>query len=164
MVPATTGGGLKSRVEDTLKRIPGPDGQNLRVVERPGPSLKQLLTKSNPFQREGCSRPHCPWGGQDCKEKCFKESIGYNIRCRRCISTEIPSTVYVGESARSAYTRFRGHIQDLKGSMKNPRTKSWMGDHIREVHGGSWDSKDPHEEWEMSLEGTFRKPLDRQVN
>ena len=164
MVPATEGGGLESRVEQVVGRVPGPNGQTLRVIERPGPAIKQLLTRNNPFPREGCQSVGCPLGGLECAEKCYKESVAYDIRCRRCTDPEVPSKIYIGESARSLFTRMGGHIGDLKSHMKSQSHKSWMGEHVREAHGGSWNKESPHEEWEFSLEGNFRKPLDREVN
>ena len=63
MVPSTKGGTLKLRVEEVMKSVPGPKGQNVRVLEQPGPSIKAALTRNNPFPRAGCEREHCPLGG-----------------------------------------------------------------------------------------------------
>ena len=61
------------------------------------------------------------------------------------------------------YTRINGHIQDLKSSMKSGSKKSWMAEHLRETHNGIFNSNSPGSNWLVTLKGTKRKPLDRQV-
>ena len=39
-----------------------------------------------------------------------------------------------------------------------------MADHIQEAHQGKWDSHKPWEEWEFSVSGGYKKPLERQVS
>ena len=52
---------------------------------------------------------------------------------------------------------------DLKLSMKSHSKKSWMAEHLREKHNGDYNSNDPRLDWIVTLRGTNRKPLDRQV-
>ena len=39
-----------------------------------------------------------------------------------------------------------------------------MADHIQEVHGGAWNREKPWEEWDFSLSGGYKKPLERQLS
>ena len=39
-----------------------------------------------------------------------------------------------------------------------------MADHIQEAHNGVWNEAAPWEDWEFSLNGTHRKPLNRQIS
>ena len=165
-IPSTEGEVLKKEVERVLAREVGPRKQKLKIVERPGPSVKQQLVRNNPFQRKGCNRLDCPLGGESCKDKCSIENIGYNISCSRCYEEDplAPPKLYVGETSRCLYTRAKGHLGDLKGRMKGSKTKSWMGDHVVEVHNGDWNQEHPWEDWNFDVESKFQRPLERQIN
>ena len=39
-----------------------------------------------------------------------------------------------------------------------------MADHIKEVHRGMHNEKEPWEDWLWSLNGSYRKALDRQLS
>ena len=85
-VPATKGSELASRVTKVLETLPSPDGLKPRVQEVPGRSVTASLTKSNPFPRSTCGRQQCPWTGrgEECKEKCYQDSICYYAVCEIC--------------------------------------------------------------------------------
>ena len=48
--------------------------------------------------------------------------------------------------------------------MKGGRAKSWMGDHVLEVHSGEWKNEHPWEDWNFDVESKFQRPLERQIN
>ena len=126
---------------------------------------------SDPNPRKVCSRPLCPLNNEEkCLNKCFNESVGYYITCRRCLEASRsggpPPRVYIGETHRSLYTRFQGHLGDLKAALKHSRegkSGSWMASHIREAHGGLHNEANPGLDWVASLGGQHPKPLERQV-
>ena len=39
-----------------------------------------------------------------------------------------------------------------------------MADHIKEVHRGMYNEKEPWEDWLWSLNGSYRKALDKQLS
>ena len=85
-VPATEGSKLAGKVKEALAAAPNPTGCSTLVREQPGPSIKQQLVKSNPLPREECGRELCPFrmGGEKCRERCYREGVGYMGRCLRC--------------------------------------------------------------------------------
>jgi hypothetical protein len=186
-VPATQGGKLADRVREALAAAPDPTGCATLVREQPGPSVKQALVRSNPRPREECGRPLCPYAmaGESCRQRCYRESVGYMGRCRRCASAqrlegkaekEIVWETYQGETSRSVVSRAREHFTDYKTAMKKPppaRTStqageeevegsSWMADHTRSHHGGTI-SADPCEDYDFLVLDQWRKPLLRQL-
>ena len=164
-VPYSKNNRVKHSVENILRTIPGPTDQKIRVQERPGPSLRVSVVSNDPFPKDKCERVGCPLGRDGkCKNRCFKENIGYTITCRRCLDSGQPPRIYVGETNRSIYTRFNGHLSDLKTSIKNDRGNSWMFNHLKEAHNGEYNERDLGADWRATLTGNFRKPLDRQVS
>ena len=172
-VPSSNNERIKRAVEKVLREIPGPSGQYIKVLERPGPSIRASVMKNDPFPKNNCNRNNCPLTNSStdgsCKMKCYLEGANYTVTCRECFNNynagknnELPKT-YIGESHRSVFTRINGHIQDLKSSMKYNGKKSWMAEHLREAHNGIFNSNNPVQDWLVTLRGTHRKPLDRQV-
>ena len=154
--------------------------------EQPGPSVKQQLVKSNPKPREVCGRELCPYAMAKtaCKERCYRESVGYMGRCLRCAAKQreegvkeekIVWTVYHGESSRSVPSRSREHFSDYSAAMRKPAPvrvvnpgeeevegSSWMADHARSHHAGVI-SADVKDDYDFVLLDQFRKPLLRQL-
>ena len=163
-VPHSKNDRVKHKVGEVLRRIPGPTDQCLRVQERPGPSLRMSLVKNDPFPREKCGRTGCPLSREGkCKNRCYTESIGYTITCNRCVNSGQPPRIYIGETSRSVFTRFHGHLSDLKSSLKSNRGNSWMHNHILDTHNGEYNSQDIGADWKVTLCNNYRKPLERQV-
>ena len=97
----------------------GPKGTSVLVLERPGATIMSGIAKNNPFPRNTCGRATCPFGPQDCREKCYKENITYQAVCERCrIQPEeerernprLPT--YIGETSRTLFTRYQQHVAD----------------------------------------------------
>ena len=192
-LPATLGSRLATAVQVVLDTVPGPRGSRGRTQERPGSSVKSVLVTTNPFPRASCGRKYCPWTakGQDCRERCYRENVGYAARCKRCHTTKVAQgveekkvedAVYLGESSNTLPTRAEQHFVDYRQYMKqqpggqgkrrggggeeegNRRgVSSWMADHTRHTHK-SIISDDPTSDYEFVTVGTFRKPLQRQVD
>ena len=166
-VPSSDNERIKRKVESVISRIPGPLGQKLRVVERPGPSLWLMVMKNDPCPQPYCGRSNCAIGqDRECRNTCYRESIDYNVVCRRCYTggTGVPPKIYIGETSRPIFTRIAKHISDMKGSLKKRGGNlSWMARHVVEDHAGAYDVGNPVSEWIVSIDGAHRKPLNRQV-
>ena len=156
---------LREKVERAIRAGQGPKEQLLKVVEKPGQSVRNSLVRSNPTPKEHCLRRACPMGDQGCKERCLAEGVSYVARCKRCWEEEGAEggKVYLGESSRSVYTRAHGHYTDLRSKLKSGRGTSWMADHIQEAHGGRWSEESPWEDWQFSVAEVYKKPLNRQI-
>ena len=128
-----------------------PKGTSVLVLERPGATIMSGIAKNNPFPRNTCGRATCPFGPQDCREKCYKENITYQAVCERCrIQPEeerernprLPN--YIGETSRTLFTRYQQHVADYKklssvgptNMLREPDRTSWMWEHSIQVHGG----------------------------
>ena len=188
-VPATEGSKLAEKVRQALAAAPNPTGCSTLVREQPGPSIKQQLVSSNPRPREECGRDLCPFrmAGEKCRERCYREGIGYMGRCLRCAEQqrqqgkkeeEIVWQAYQGESSRSVPTRAGEHYCDYQAVMRKPppvprrggggeeeeeeASSSWMADHTRSHHGGVI-SDNPLDDYDFLLIDQNRKPLLRQL-
>ena len=188
---ATKDSRLATAIQTVLDTVPGPKGSRILTQERPGRSVKAILVTSNPFPRPSCGRKYCPWTdlGSDCKERCYRENVGYAARCRRCHQTqveqgveeeEVEDRVYLGESSNSLPTRTESHHrdygQDIRQGLRRRRqgggeeqeaakvgVSSWMADHTRECHNAII-SENPRDDYEFTIASTFKKPLPRQVD
>ena len=137
-VPYTKGGELARRLrlaeEDLLKQT----GVKIKIVERTGRKIVDILHKSDPWQGRDCGRPQCilcdtkiktnKYLSQDCTKRC----IIYETWCMSCEEKErkqieeetddekeqrrrmnnIQLYKYIGESSRSLYERGLEHQRD----------------------------------------------------
>ena len=132
---ATHGSWLANTVQKVFNTVPGPEKTKILVTERPGRSVKSVLCTANPFPCPSCGRQLCPdtARGQDCRDLCYRESVGYAGRCKRCITAQITAgvpeedvkhSVYLGESSRSLPSRSSFHFRDYSQEMKKKKTGS----------------------------------------
>ena len=131
-VPQTPGGELCKRLQRAEERISKLTGEKVRMVERAGTTVRQLLHRSNHWSGGPCGRDKClPClngnGKQDCKEK----NIVYDITCGNCEAKE-QKTVYTGMTSRTAFERGKEHISKLNGCAQD----SALYKHTEEVHFG----------------------------
>ena len=100
-------------------------GYKIKVVEKTGTTLKEVLLKSNPFKQQRCGREDCMVCKQAGKGPCNAHGVAYEIECQGC------ENKYVGETARNAYTRGTEHAGGLRESrreisiMEALRRESW---------------------------------------
>ena len=156
-VAATKDSWLASTVQQVLSTVPGPTGSKIMVTERPGRSVKSNMCTANPFPRATCGRLLCPETrrGEECRDRCYRESVGYAARCRRCCATQLAQgtaeddvkhQVYLGESSRSLPTRIESHVRDYVQDMKKKERKSTVeGDDRRRRRGSDDDDEDEEE-------------------
>ena len=100
--------------EETLSRQ---SGYRVKLVERSGNKLKELLVKADPFEGKDCGRTECaPCGTKAITLKwkiCWKQSCNYKATCFRC--KEAGTTAeYYGETSKSIQKRSQGHLNKLK--------------------------------------------------
>ena len=126
-VEQTRGGELAKVLREDVGRLENLLGFRLKIVERTGMSLRNLLPNTNPWGGAHCSRDDCRPCNQPGEEvaDCTRRSLVYESICLDCnpdgtkkgevkdARRDIPS-VYVGETARSLYERGREHWEDWK--------------------------------------------------
>ena len=110
-----------------------------------------------------------------CKDRCYKEMVGYSAHCTRCrmeqldqgkAVKEVTDSTYYGETARSLKTRAEGHFEDYGSHQEGAKRKpvsSWMWDHTVSHHGGVI-SQNIRQDYTFRQQGLFRDPLSRQLD
>ena len=155
-VPHTPSGALAKLLQDaddqfrrgtTLKRI--------KMVERGGKTLKDILSRTNPWVSQGCDREEC----LPCSEEkgrggnCQQEGIVYQISCRECSLSNIKAE-YTGESSRTPFLRGREHLDGLR--KRNEKNALWK--HCEMFHGGE------EVKFAMKVLRSHKTPLTRQIH
>ena len=78
---------------------------------------------------------------------------------------QVTDYAYTGETARSLYTRSKQHLDDYRANMGGRKTKdSWMWEHNLSHHSGLAGPDRGANDYLFKLQGSFRKPLQRQVD
>ena len=133
-------------------------GYKLKVAERAGSKLEDLLHRSDPWRGEDCGRERCLL----CKTKektgklktqdCKKRSLVYEMWCGKCLDreekkieeededekgrekrkAEIRIYKYIGETSRSTYESAIEHQMNYESL----NTNSYMLKHWLDVHEG----------------------------
>jgi hypothetical protein len=141
-------------------------GYRMKIVDRGGSKLVDILHKANPWAGEDCQRKRCllcttkqmegKENSQDCKRRnCVYETTC--LTCKRRQDLEIEEKfsnegkkrideekrnakryIYIGETNRSVYERGIEHQNDISGC----KTSSHMLRHLLAVH------EDEEEEWD----------------
>ena len=139
-----TRGVLSGRIKETLRISTTPERICTRVQEGGGNKLRDQIIKPDPFPKDKCHRPDCRTvkrGGDDkCKETCFQGNINYSITCDACEALRdkgdsIVQHMYIGETSRGSYQRFRGHLEQYKNK------KGFMWKHAEDEHDGDMNIK-----------------------
>ena len=145
MIPWTENSSLARKLRTVLEEFRGPKGTSVKVVEKPGVMVMTDVRSNKKFTRISCGRDKCPLrsAGKDCFDKCYQEGIIYVSKCNLC-SEQGTSSVYIGETSRTLYTRSKQHYNDFKREINNQGNlqsevqgdlpKSWIRDHMREKH------------------------------
>ena len=93
------------------------------VIERPGKTIKQMMTKSNPFGGREC---RCEVCAQSSKPICRVRECVYEIACSLC------GVCYIGETSRSIHERYREHMSLFNRGIAS----STFFQHAAEKHQG----------------------------
>ena len=106
----------------------------VKIVERGGKTLMDMLARPNPWASQPCGREGC-WvckteEGQKSSGKCNKEGIVYRIQCMTCKELGVTAD-YIGESSRSAYQQGKEHARDIREGVLDILWSSTSGRSIR---------------------------------
>ena len=112
-VEQTPRGELAARIRAEEDKLAAITGFRVRVAERGGTKLINLLHPTNPWEETVCSRDNCYPCSTGDEADCFEQNILYFSSCNIC-EREGKEQVYVGESARSSHERGGDHNRDFK--------------------------------------------------
>ena len=103
---------LLQEEDDRFRR--GTQMRRIKVVERGGTTLKDLLSCTNPWVKEGCTREDCLscMGERGKGGNCQQVNVVYRITCLDCGSKQVKAE-YTGETSRTAYLR-REHLEGMR--------------------------------------------------
>ena len=128
---------LAKRIRDKLKELEKVGNIKIKIVERTGDKLSDILHKSDSWSDEDCGRVDClvcaSAGEKDVKGKCKKRNVIYETYCETCEMEDgeqiegenkekkkeenkgkkVYKNVYIGESNRSSYERGKEHLEDF---------------------------------------------------
>ena len=135
-VPATPRSKLKKQVQAKIRE----QDFKIKVIEKTGVTLKQLLQKSDPFKERRCSRNDCMICTTGGRGPCQTPGVNYEIKCKTC------GKIYIGETSRTAYSRGLEH----KRSIERKDKESVFIKHNIEEH-----QNDESTRFEMSVTGVY---------
>ena len=142
-VEATAGSELRKEVEKIVRK----QKVKIKVVERVGTTVKRLLQKSNPFQRQGCGREQCVVCDSGCGVDCRTRGVVYELWCKEC------KRKYRGQTGRAVYCRVKEQVSE-GGDDEKPLKR-----HKELYHGG-----DDVEVGCRILSQSFGKPSRRMIS
>ena len=154
-VPPTPGGVLAKMLKKRELELNQKSEMNIRIVERGGTKMKNILVQKNPFPPEKCQINFCPFCNEDknieiCtknKFHCSSHNVGYQIKCNTC------NSVYHGETSRKVSVRAIEHCKDiLKQNEESPLVKHLL---LKHPEGSKFTLK---------VTGQFYDALTRQAN
>ena len=185
-VPSTEDSKLAKEIRAVIRELQPWTGISIKVVERAGEKLEEVLHKSDPWENVDCQRENCkPCKSSYSMEKpkfknCKRRSIVYKVWCKTCKKESEEKRnknksenknkrkreemdkgneetfTYIGETSRSAMERGEEHLKDLEFR----RSKSHMLKHIVMYHGESEPEKI---DFAMEILSSHRSSFERQI-
>ena len=145
IIPSTPNGELASRLRKICEKQ---KVVKLKIIERGGVTLGNMLQNSNPTASKECGKEDCymdhqPEGGK----MCHKSSVLYEWTCRSC------GDIYTGETSRNFYTRAKEHLSKAESDGLN----SFITTHQTQHHNGA------EADFKVKVLKSFKDPLSRQV-
>ena len=126
--PFTPNSSLRKRLQEAEELISNTNVCRIKMVERSGPTIGDLLIRKTPWLKDHCGRKNC--APCDTKPgKCKSPNISYRITCQTCKVIGVKAT-YIGESSRTFFDRAKDHTNALKAkNSKYGIVKHWMECH-----------------------------------
>ena len=153
-VPFTPQSELKKKMQEVENLwANNPNSGRMRIVERLGPTIQELVTNPAPWKGEHCGREVCP----PCETRpgtCRGKGVTYNILCGTC-KEEGKVALYHVESNRTLLDRSLEHLASLRREQEG----SVLHRHWRECHP---DRGEPSA-YQFQLKGKHRTPTERQL-
>ena len=124
-VPCTPNETLKKAYEEEIRN----STFKIKVIEKSGTKLKDILHRKDPFKTTNCERNDCFICTSGGKGDCTKDNVTYKIKCtEECNKRDI----YNGESSYNGYTRGGEHLKKYEKNDPN----SMLIQHCNNEHQG----------------------------
>ena len=153
-VPPTPNGTLAKMLRKREAELNSKSKMSIKIVEKGGTKIKQILVKSDPFPKSKCEVKDCPFCHPfpllktDERQNCHAHNVGYSIQCESC------GMSYEGETHRKISVRGREHVRGLRNkSDTNPLQKHILNNH---PEGGCT--------FRLKVTGHFKDALSRQAD
>ena len=101
-VPPTPGGLLTKLMKIREEEINQNSQERIKIIEKSGQNIENILVKKDPFKKEKCSEKLCPICKNTDKKLdvyCNTNNVGYKWQCNTCKSRN-RTMVYEGETSR----------------------------------------------------------------
>ena len=161
-VTPTPGGVLASEIRKREAELNRHSGERIKVVERAGMKIKDILSSKNTLNKSNCTQKACPLctesehvkpNTEKSRHPCNTNNVGYRWTCLKCKEMDIVK-VYEGETGRSARIRGGEHLKDLE----KKREKSALYKHVKNFHN------DEEVKFRMDITKKFKDALTRQAD
>ena len=161
-VTPTPGGVLMKDVQRREAELNKNDKERVKIVEKGGLKMKNMLCAKNPFKKEKCQQKTCPLCTRsqfvdvsegEVKVECNTNNVGYRWICITCQENNSVK-VYEGETGRSARLRGAEHLKQLENKSEN----SVLFKHKMAAH------KNDDVKFKMEITCKFKDALSRQAN
>ena len=139
-VPYTCHSGLAKKLREAEEKLADLTGYKLKIVERAGTKLVDLLTKSNPWQGADCLRGSCMLceskekTGKNKGQDCHKRSCVYEIWCLDCEKEE--EDRIDRKYSEEQKIEMKEQIRKEKAEI---RRYSYIGETARSIFERSWE-------------------------
>ena len=164
-VPPTPGSGLAKAMKKRENDLNLHSGMRIKIVEKGGVKLKNLVVKNNPFKTEECLNKRCPvckitpvtdpTDKSPFRVSCRTPGVVYEFICQKCLEAGKISK-YIGETGRPINARGIEHVRDyIANKPGNPLAKHNLVSHTD-------DKKKVR--FNMKITKVFKDPLTRQAN
>ena len=156
-VPPTPGSMLLKELRQREEELNGKSRERIKIVEKGGKKIGDILINKNPFKPEKCTESWCPLcSGKYGKSKiqCNTNNLGYRWVCKTCQNND-KIRVYEGETSRSIRIRTQEHIKAFEGK----KSHSVLLKHKLLDHGN-----EENVEYGLEITGIFKDALSRQAN
>ena len=161
-VTPTPGGVLAKSVQKREEELNRNNPERVKVVEKGGLKVKDIIAPKNPFKKSRCEHKKCPLcknsefisvNPEDVKIACNTNNVGYRWICLTCKERNVIKA-YEGETGRSARTRGLEHLDDFeKKKLNSVLYKHQVSDH-----------KNESVKFRMEISSKFKDALTRQAN
>ena len=131
--------------------------ERIKIVEKGGRKIENILTKKNPFKEDKCKDKCCPLckgSVGEFKIACNTNNLGYRWVCKTCKTKKNISKVYEGETSRSIRVRTSEHLS----AFRNQRSDSVLYKHK------ALDHINEEVEYGLEITGLLKDALTRQAN
>ena len=182
--PYTAGSALTKELREAENKLGDSTGIKVKIVERCGTKIVDILTSSDPWKGQACLRAGCllcqtkSYTGKHLSQDCRKRSVVYETRCITCEERKIKEIKekfeneedekvkmenflkikifkYMGETSKSCYERGWQHLSDA--------TQLKPSSHILKHYLDNLDEELEDIKFGMRIRSTARNAFERQV-